>query len=76
MWILNHNEQWAREMIIKMMTEANDPKDTVTAEDVLMIKTALEKLDRILYKSWSKDLTLSELLNVLNQVAEDLTDEQ
>jgi hypothetical protein len=76
MQILNHNEQWAREEIVGMMTQANDPEKKVTAEDVLMIKTALEKLDAILYKSWSKDLTLTELLNVLNQVVEDLTDEQ
>lgn len=73
--LLTPNEEWARDEIVGMMSNPHDEKNRITAEDVMMISAALEKLDALMFKSWSKDLTLNELRNVLNEVI-DLLDKK
>jgi hypothetical protein len=66
--LLTPNEEWARDEIVGMMSNPHDEKNRITTEDVMMISTALKKLDALMFKSWSKDLTLNELRNVLSEV--------
>jgi hypothetical protein len=66
---LTPNEEWAVEQIIGLMDGKEiKPEHKVTQEDLRIMSTALNKLDTILYKSWSKDLTLNQLRNVIQEV--------
>jgi hypothetical protein len=69
MAFLTPNEVWAIEQIIVLMEDKKvAPEHKVTKKDIRSINGALNKLDTILYKSWSKDLTLNELRNVIREV--------
>lgn len=52
------NYQWAAE---RMMMDLSD-------KQFVQVKNGLTMLDSILYKSWAKDLTLSELLSAVKDV--------
>lgn len=65
---LTPNEEWAKDVIMRMMGEDVDPKDRITKKDLNRIKKALDDLDTILYKSWSKELSLEQLRNVMSNI--------
>lgn len=67
MAILSHNEEWAKNEILTMMGKDIDPKHKITRRDIKRISRALDDLDIILYKSWSK-LPLDQLRNVMSAI--------
>jgi tetrahydromethanopterin S-methyltransferase subunit G len=66
---LTPNEEWAKEMIMYWLDKDADPKYRISKRDFNRIKKSLDDLDGILYKSWSKLLSLQQLRNVMNDIS-------
>ena len=62
----------AKQHILNMMQYANDPRDTVTLDDVHRITNSILKLSKILGMEYFANITLWELRNVMTNLMAEL----
>lgn len=60
--VSSSNEEWAAKQLLENFTE----------KEVLKIKEVFKKMDDVLYKSWAKSMTFSELKEAIEMAVENI----